>query len=104
MDLLAFRFNNCFVFKSMDALVTLWNQFNLVYKSFLLLQLLTCMICRIKVEGMPVIIIAPNWPMKRGYSGFFRLRADFLWGLPDHPNLLFTGFNCLAVEAQVPMR
>lgn len=46
-----------------DGLVTPWDQFNLIY-AFHPLQFLPCLLCRIKLEDVPVIIVALNGPRR----------------------------------------
>lgn len=86
-----------------DALVTPLNPFSLTH-AFPPMQSLPSLLHRIKVEGIPVIMITTSWPRKTWYAGILSLRQA--WALPDWSDLLlqrlfflFTaaGFDSMAV-------
>lgn len=75
------------------ALMTLWDQFNLIH-IFLPLQLLPHLIGRIEIEVILVILIALNWPRRTWYLDILRLRANSLYALLDCLHLLSQGLVC----------
>lgn len=71
-----------------DAQVFSWDQFNLLYY-FPPLKLLPRLLCRIEVAGIPIIIIAPNWPRQIRWTW---TSPDTWWtyfGLPQTTQVLF---------------
>lgn len=87
VDLLASRFNNemyRLVLRYRDplteifnTLVALWDQYSLIY-IFPLLKLLLRLPHRITIEGIPVFLIAVNWPRSILFSDLIRLLVDAL--------------------------
>lgn len=82
-----------------DALVMPWDQFNLIF-TLLSFQFLPQVLCRMRMEGILVILIALNWPRRKWYSDILRLLA-----LLNHQALLSQGpvhhsaFRLLAIMA-----
>ncbi|CAJ0944457.1 unnamed protein product [Ranitomeya imitator] len=76
-----------------DALAIPWSQFELPYL-FPPLPLLPKLLKKIKVEGVPVILIAPDWPRRAWFAELVNLLADAPWRLPDRPDLLSQGPIC----------
>ncbi|CAJ0941860.1 unnamed protein product [Ranitomeya imitator] len=72
-----------------DALVHSWHQFRLPY-IFPPLPLLPRVI-KIRAEGIPVILIAPDWPHRAWYAELVQLVADVPWRLPNRADLLSQG-------------
>ncbi|CAJ0931053.1 unnamed protein product [Ranitomeya imitator] len=73
-----------------DALISPWHQFQLPYV-FPPLPLLPKVIRKIKTEGVPVILVAPDWPRRAWYAELVQLVADVPLRLPDRPDLLRQG-------------
>ncbi|CAJ0925813.1 unnamed protein product [Ranitomeya imitator] len=73
-----------------DALAIPWSQFELPYL-FPSLPLLPKLLKKIKAEGVPVILIAPDWPRRAWFAELVNLLADAPWRLPDRPDLLSQG-------------
>lgn len=67
--------------------MTAWHQFFLIY-ALPPLQLFPSLLCRIKVEGILLIPIAPAWPRRTMYVDILNLLADKPWAPPGHPDLL----------------
>ncbi|CAJ0928014.1 unnamed protein product [Ranitomeya imitator] len=76
-----------------DALAIPWSQFELPYL-FPPLPLLPKLLKKIKAEGVPVILIAPDWPRRAWFAELVNLLADAPWRLPDRPDLLSQGPIC----------
>lgn len=85
---------------TVDVLVTFWDQINSIYV-FPSQQLLPHLLHRIKMGGIPVILIAPKW---------LRPLAISQWALPSGPSVpragppsyfFVAGINGMAVETQV---
>ncbi|CAJ0962706.1 unnamed protein product [Ranitomeya imitator] len=103
VDLMASRLNakvHNFIARSrdpqaigVDALIFPWHQFQLPYV-FPPLPLLPKVIQKIKTEGVPVILVAPDWPRCAWYAELVQLVADVPWRLPDRPDLLRQGPIC----------
>ncbi|CAJ0944859.1 unnamed protein product [Ranitomeya imitator] len=103
VDLMASRLNakvHNFIARSrdpqaigVDALISPWHPFQLPYV-FPPLPLLPKAIRKIKSEGVPVILVAPDWPRRAWYAELVRLVADVPWRLPDRPDLLRQGPIC----------
>lgn len=87
VDLLASRFNNEMyrlvlryrdpLTEMFNTLVALWDQYSLIY-IFPLLKLLLRLPHRITIEGIPVFLIAVNWPRSILFSDLIRLLVDAL--------------------------
>ncbi|CAJ0958249.1 unnamed protein product [Ranitomeya imitator] len=100
VDLMASRLNakvHNFIARSrdpqaigVDALISPWHQFQLPYV-FPPLPLLPRVIRKIKTEGVPVILVAPDWPRRAWYAELVQLVADVPLRLPDRPDLLRQG-------------
>lgn len=76
MDVLASRFNKLSRFVlgfrapleiAVDVMVTPWDQVNLIY-ALSSLKRLTCLLCKIKMEGIVATPIQLNWLRKTWYS------------------------------------
>ncbi|CAJ0936185.1 unnamed protein product [Ranitomeya imitator] len=76
-----------------DALAIPWSQFELPYL-FPPLPLLPKLLKKIRAEGVPVILIAPDWPRRAWFAELVNLLADAPWRLPDRPDLLSQGPIC----------
>ncbi|CAJ0938692.1 unnamed protein product, partial [Ranitomeya imitator] len=94
-----------------DALVHSWRQFQLPY-IFPPLPLLLRVIKKIRAEGIPVILIAPDWPRRAWYAELVQLVTDVPWQLPNRTDLFVPGphlppelrgpvFDGMAVESWV---
>lgn len=100
VDLFASRFNHkCpgYVSRSrdpkalaVDALITPWTGFQLLYL-FPPLPLLPRVLKRVKLEGVPAILVAPDWPRRAWYADLVNLLADAPWPLPLRDDLLSQG-------------
>ncbi|CAJ0964903.1 unnamed protein product [Ranitomeya imitator] len=73
-----------------DALLLPWHHFLLPY-IFPPLPLLPRVIRKIRAEGVPVILIAPDWPRRAWYAELVQLVADVHWRLPNRADLLSQG-------------
>lgn len=73
-----------------DALVAPWKGFQLLYL-FPPLPLLPRVLKRVKMEGVPAILIAPDWPRRAWYADLVNLLADAPWPLPLRDDLLSQG-------------
>ncbi|CAJ0923458.1 unnamed protein product [Ranitomeya imitator] len=97
VDLMASRWNakvHNFIARSrdpqaigVDALISPWHHFQLPYV-FPPLPLLPKVIRKIRTEGGPVILVAPDWPRRAWYAELVQLVADVPLRLPDRPDLL----------------
>ncbi|CAJ0958217.1 unnamed protein product [Ranitomeya imitator] len=100
VDLMASRWNakvHNFIARSrdpqaigVDALISPWHHFQLPYV-FPPLPLLPKVIRKIRTEGGPVILVAPDWPRRAWYAELVQLVADVPLRLPDRPDLLRQG-------------
>ena len=73
-----------------DALVAPWQHFRLLYV-FPPIPLLPKLLRRIALEGIPAILIAPDWPRRSWFADVVRMLADAPWPLPDREDLLSQG-------------
>lgn len=73
-----------------DALVLPWREFSLLYV-FPPFPLLPRVLRRIAAEGVPAILIAPDWPRRSWYADLMLLLADAPWPLPSREDLLSQG-------------
>lgn len=64
---------------AVDAPITPWEGFTLLY---LIPPFLPRVLKRIKAEGIPAILIAPDWPRRAWYADLVNLLADNSWPLP----------------------
>lgn len=73
--------------ETVNALVTLWDQYTLIYV-FPPLKLPN-LLHMIEMEGILVFLIAPDWPRQVRYTDKVGLLAGAHWAIPDldHPAL-----------------
>lgn len=75
---------------AVDALVLPWTGFDFLYL-FPPLPLLPRVLKRVKAEGTPAVLIAPDWPRRTWYADLVHLLADAPWPLPSRADLLSQG-------------
>ncbi|CAJ0959122.1 unnamed protein product [Ranitomeya imitator] len=73
-----------------DTLVIPWTQFQMPYL-FPPLPLIPRIVKKIKTEGVPVLLVAPDWPRRAWYAELVNMLSDVPWRLPDLPDLLSQG-------------
>lgn len=69
-----------------EALMALWAQFHFIYL-FPSLKLLPRLLHRMEAEGIPVILVASDWPCDHLYGDMVQLVTNAPWLLPLREDL-----------------
>lgn len=84
----------------MDALVTLWDHYNLIY-AFLILKVLAPLLCRIEMEGIPIFLSMLKDVVLRHTRIPGRLFEGPSGSSVEIASVLVAGFNGMTVKAMV---